>query len=462
MQLARTNLEVEFYVDMITNNGFIIKAEDKYSPTNIDALINSSKFMDCEYRCDCGAFIGQDIIGQVCPRCKSEITLHSLNFRYTGWIDLGKHKVITPVYYTMLKRVLGNNMLKFILGDYKSDLSVQYNENDTDFEINKKNKKSGRVSTNDINYIKKKIPKSKQHFQGIGHDEFYRRFEEVLLACAPKNDPEVEILLKEKNAVFTSKIPIYSTAYRPVSKTSETMFYPKINKWFSMICSIYCKLENMVLDIEIIQALNFIQNYFVEACEHLIKDEIAKKEGFVRSEIVGGPFEFSGRSVITLDISLNTDEVDLPLNMVITAYQYKITHMLATRYNMTLEQAYLFVNTNERNEIVLELLDEIMAEEQWIFILREPTNNLASIALCKIRNYKAGDDTISLPVEPLAGFNADFDGDALNVAFLGSSADGIKDEFEAFHYSCMFNYVTEKIVISLREWCDISLGIMSE
>lgn len=459
MQLARINLEVEYLVDMITHNGFLIKKEDKYAPTNIDALINSSNFMDCEYRCDCGAFIGQDIIGQICPKCGSEITLHSLNFQYTGWIDLGHHKIISPVYYIMLKRVLGNNMLKFILGDYKSDLSVQYNENDKDFLENKKNKKTGRVSVNDIAYIKKKIPKSKHQYQGIGHDEFYRRFEEILEVCGPKNNPELQILLDEKEAVFTSKIPIYSTAFRPVSKTSETMFYPKINKWFSMICSIYCKLEDMVLDVEVIQALNFIQNYLVEACEHLIKTEVSKKEGFVRSEIVGGTFSFSGRSVITFDNTLRADEVDLPYSMVVTAYQYKITHMLATRYNMTLEQAYLFVNTNERNEIVIKLLDEIIAEEQWIFILREPTNNLKSIALCKIRNYKMGDDTISLPPEPLPGFNADFDGDALNVAFLPKEC---VNDFIAFHLSCMTDYVHERITIDLMDWNDICAGIMSE
>ena len=137
MKLVRINEEVEFHTDMITHNGFIIQKDNPYAPTNIDHLINASQFTDSEYRCDCGAFIGQDIIGQKCPMCGSEITLHSLNFRYTGWVDLGEHKVITPIYYNILKRVLGNNMLKYILGDYKSDLSVQYNENDKDFEKNK-------------------------------------------------------------------------------------------------------------------------------------------------------------------------------------------------------------------------------------------------------------------------------------------------------------------------------------
>jgi DNA-directed RNA polymerase beta' subunit len=459
MQLQRINLEVEYLVDMITHNGMVIKNDDEYAPTNVDALINSSKFMDCEYRCDCGAFIGQDIIGQVCPLCKSEITLHSLNFQYTGWIDLGKHKIIAPVYYNILKRVLGNNMLKFILGDYKTDMSVQYNENDTEFETKKKNKKLGRIAVNDINYIKQKIPKSKHQYQGLGHDEFYRRFEEVLTACASKSNPEVKMLLDEKEAVFTSKIPVYSTAFRPVSKTSETMFYPKINKFFSKICSIYCVLNDMVLDIEIINALNHIQNELMAACEHLIDTELSKKTGLIRSEIVGGTFSFSGRSVITLDTSLKLDEVDIPFSMAITAFQYKITHMIATRYNMTLERAYHFINTYERDPIVLECLDEIMAEGYWIVILREPTNNIASIEKCKIRNYKFDDDTISLPHEVLPGFNADFDGDALNVFFLTHE---IEDAFEPFHYSCMGDYVNGKINIELLNWCDICIGIMSE
>ena len=459
MKLTRINLENEYLRDMAIHNGFLIKNDDKFAPTNVDALINSSKFMDCEYRCDCGAFIGQDIIGQTCPCCGSEIALHSLNFEYTGWINLGKHKIISPVYYNILKRVLGNNMLKFILGDYKSDLSVQYNENDKDFLENKKNKKSGRVSVNDINYIKKKIPKSKYQYQGLGHDVFYDRFEEVLPACAPKNNPDVQMLIDEKDAVFTSKIPIYSTAFRPVSKTSETMFYPKINKWFSMICAVYCQLDDMVLDVEVIQALNFIQNYLIEACEHLITAEISKKTGFVRSEIVGGTFSFSARGVITLDISLRADEIDIPYTMALTAFQFRITHMLATRYNMTLEQAYLFISNSDRDPIVLQLLDEIIAEGQWVFLIREPTINLASIEVCRIRRYKFDDDTISLPQEPLPGFNADFDGDQLNLCFLIDK--NIHKEFEPFHLSCMTNFITEKFTIELMNWSDVSLGLMS-
>lgn len=462
VRLERINLENEYLIDMITHNGFVInEEEDQFTPTNVDQLINSSKFMDVEYRCDCGAFIGQDIIGRVCPRCNSEITLRSLNFKYTGWVDISPHKVISPIYYSMLKRVLTPNMLNYILGNYKSDQSVQYNENDTNFAENKENRKTGRVAANDIKAIKKKVPKSKYIYEGLGHDVFYQRFEEVLTACA-KNTDELQTLLDEKDAVFTSKIPIYSTAFRPVSKTSETMFYPKINKWFSQIVAIQCKLRDMTLPIETIQALNFIQTYWIDATEHLIKNEVSKKDGFVRSEIVGGTFSFSGRAVITLDISLNVDEVDLPLPMCITAFQYKITHILSVRYNFTLEQAYLYVRDYKIHPEVVNILQEILDETQWIMILREPTNNYASIDVAKIRRFKVNDDTISLPPEPLPGLNADFDGDQLNLLFLGSEKDGIVQGFEPFHYSCMTNYVNEKVELDLMNWSDVCLGIMSE
>lgn len=460
--LERINLENEFLIDTITNNGFLInEEEDAYAPTNVDNLINSSKFMDVEYRCDCGAFIGQDIIGRTCPRCNTEIALRSLNFNYTGWVDIAPHKVITPSYHPMLKRVMTPNMLKYVLGDYKSDGTVQYNENDTDFVENRKNRKTGRVAQNDIAYIKKKVPKSKYIYEGLGHDAFYNRFEEVLTACG-KQSEEMKILLREKDAVFTSKIPIYSTAFRPVSRTSETMFYPKINKSLSQIVSIQCKLKDMVLPIETIQALNFIQNYWLEAVDHLIKNEVSKKEGFVRSEIVGGTFSFSGRGVITLDISLNIDEVDLPLPMLMIAFQYKIAHILSVRYNFTLEQAYLYSRDYKIHPEVVDILQEILDEEQWIMILREPTNNFASIEVCKVRRFKRNDDTISLPPEPLPGFNADFDGDQLNLLFLGSMKDGIVQHFMKFHYSCMTNYITERVSLPLMSWAEICLGIMTD
>ena len=47
IKLRRLNLEHEFLVDMITNNGFLIEKDSRYMSTNVDQMINSSKFMEC-------------------------------------------------------------------------------------------------------------------------------------------------------------------------------------------------------------------------------------------------------------------------------------------------------------------------------------------------------------------------------------------------------------------------------
>jgi len=462
MILERINMEHAYHADMILKNGFKIENEDAYSPVDPAALVNSSKFTDCEFRCDCGAFIGQDIIGQKCPLCGTEIMLHSLNFNYTGWVDLGVHKVITPSYYFLIKRIIGNNMLNFILGNYKSDNDVKYSENDTEFDARMSQKKRGRVATNDINAIIKKIPKNKHKYQGIGFENFRNNFEEIMTNCCPKQkQADLDILLREKDSVFTSRIPIYSTAFRPVNTTSESQFYPTINRWMTKICALQFQLKYMQLDLEIKSALNCIQNNWIEACEHLIDNEMGKKTGFIRSEIVGGPFHFSARGVITLDPLLNINEIAVPYSMLLGAYKYKVAHILSTRYGRTLEEACNFIDENERDEVVVRILDEIVDEGVWCLMLREPTNNLASIELVKVKRYKFedADETVSLTIEVLQGLNADFDGDQLDYVFLDKFG---YECFKPFMYSCMMNYVTGDVELSLREWFAVCAGRMTE
>lgn len=461
MKLQRYDYYNEYIKDVIQHNGFVIENEDEFAPIDIDMLVNSPKYMDSEFRCECGAFTGQDLIGQNCPLCKSEIVLRGLNFGYTGWLNLKDHYIISPPYYEMIRRVVGTNMLKFILGNYIEDKIINYT-GEEEPEEEKKTKKPGRKSEDKLEVIKKKIPKNKYCYQGLGHDEFRDRFEEIITACASKNNTEADILIKNKNAVFTNKIPIYSTAFRPMNMTSETKFYPRINKPFTSMTSIVQRLPNMILPEEKINALNDIQKYFLEAFTSEIDVNLSGKYGIIRAQVNGGTFSNSGRAVISLDISLNADEIDVPLSMLATVYQYKLAHMVVKRKIRgihRLEHAYLFVNNYEQNEEVRMLLDEILAENSWVFLLREPTNNHASIGLCRIRNYKINDDTISLPPEPLGGYNADFDGDALDSGFLPGE---LAEKFEDFHLSCMTDFVNERINIPLKEWCDVCLGIMSE
>ena len=63
MKLVKANLYNEYLTDIAEHNGFVIKSEDEFSPVSLDDLINNQKFNDNEYRCECGAFIGQELVG---------------------------------------------------------------------------------------------------------------------------------------------------------------------------------------------------------------------------------------------------------------------------------------------------------------------------------------------------------------------------------------------------------------
>jgi hypothetical protein len=147
--------------------------------------------------------------------------------------------------------------------------------------------------------------------------------------------------------------------------------------------------------------------------------------------------------------------------MLLGAYKYKVAHTLSVRYGWTLEESCRFIDENERDQRIVKILDEIVDAGVWCLMLREPTNNLASIALVKVKRYKFedADDTVSLTIEPLGGMNADFDGDQLDYVFLDQFG---YECFKPFMYSCMTNYVTGEFQLSLREWFAICAGRMSE
>lgn len=461
MKLVKANLYNEYLTDIAENNGFVIKSEDEFSPVSLDDLINNQKFNDNEYRCECGAFMGQDFVGQTCPVCGSEIALHSLNFQYTGWIDLGNHHVITPRYFNSVRHILGSSLVKFIMGDYKDDLSeMQYSDKD-DGLSEKRKRRQGRPTPNDLSVIIKKIPKTKHHLQGIGLDALYDNWFDIIDECVGnKESAGYKMLISEREAIFTSKIPVYPTAFRPVTKTAETMFYPIINKYLTKMLSIANKLDSMILEEEIIAGLNEIQANFFEAAEYLQQNNLSKKTGFIRSEIVGGPFNFSIRGVVIPDCTLRANEIDIPYTAMVNVLIYKIAAIYSKRHHKPLEQSYLIADQHKYDPRIVAIVDEIMhTKTQYAMMLREPVNNIRSVGLFKIRNYKMHDSTISIPTEILSGTNADFDGDELDVLYLD---DVSKKIFEEFNLVALYDYINNTIDFDNKEWIAISAGRITE
>jgi DNA-directed RNA polymerase beta' subunit len=238
------------------------------------------------------------------------------------------------------------------------------------------------------------------------------------------------------------------------------MFYPIINKYLTKMLSISNKLDSMILEEEIISGLNEIETNWVESAEFLQQNTLSKKTGFIRSEIVGGAFNFSIRGVVIPDVTLRADEIDIPYTSFVNVMIYKITGIYAKRYHKSLEQAYLMVSEHKYHPHVTAIVDELMSgEQQWSMMLREPVNNIKSVGTFKIRTVKMHDSTISIPLEILSGTNADFDGDELDVLKLEN---GSIEVFMEFHLVAMYDYLNNTIDFDNKEWVAISSGLITE
>ena len=105
----------------------------------------------------------------------------------------------------------------------------------------------------------------------------------------------IDLALKERLAVFTSAIPIYTTALRPQSVTSDTYYFTSIDKQINPLISLRDDLYNC-MDIEIPLVLNRIQTR-VNAIWDFNFDLLNSKEGLIRDQLLGGALNLTSRKI---------------------------------------------------------------------------------------------------------------------------------------------------------------------
>lgn len=72
----------------------------------------------------------------------------------------------------------------------------------------------------------------------------------------------------------------------------------------------------------------------------LIFDIINKKEGHIRSDILGGMISFSSRCVIIPDPTLRADEIRLNYTAMLELFKFEIISCLVTTMDITENEAY--------------------------------------------------------------------------------------------------------------------------
>lgn len=408
VRLIKLDWDKECEKDFITNKGFEIiepafKGKEEKSLYGIHSPLFATDWEDEDafserYSCKCREMKGRVYEGEICPICRTKVVFRDVDLKITGWIILHNHCVIQPIFYKMLKSIIGDKAFSEIIEPEKD-------------------------MTRDGQIVRKG---GKNQFKGIGLIEFRDRFDEIMDYYRDKKKNKRELIdevMREKEKVFTHCIPVYSSVLRPVSFKGETYFYNSIDRKYNAIFSLSRLLNNTSL-IALKKKKNKkfksdestilvnVQKKLMELWE-LIFEQINQKEGHIKEQILGGRINFSARNVIIPDPELRADEIRLGYLAFLELYKYEIiAHLVKINdisENEAFEQWYrATINYNPKIYKIMMYL--VKKRKPRVIINRNPTINYGSMLLMKvvdIKNEYKDDYTMSLPIQILRVLNAD-------------------------------------------------------
>lgn len=424
VSLERISWENQFMLDSMTGRGFIVDRyayQDKKLKIKHPRGIHSQRFgtdysddnaFTERYSCKCRHTTGKVFEGEECTVCKTIVKFVDVNVNATGWILLKEDKIIQPLYYRFLRRIV----------NYKGFTIIDLLKPNADID------KEGVI-------IHKEYDPNKP-FLGIGVEGLYNRYEEILdfFYRKKKNMRDlIDMIRGEKHYAFSSAIPVYSNTLRPTSFGGDSTFrYINAETIYNNIlkkASLLNKMREVKVEGAFQEERDFYQRQLtlyelqmkIQNIWDIVFSKIDAKSGHIRSEILGGRVNFSARNVIVPDSTLKADEIDVGYLTMLELFRYEIISSLVKMTNMTIGQASneWFQATLGFNARVYNIMIHIIEKSDTRCIMnRNPTINFGSLMVMKIRTVRPeynDNHTMSVPVFILRDLNADFDGDILNL-----------------------------------------------
>ena len=369
-----------------------------------------------KYSCECGRLQSKEFEGITCPVCKSRVKFIDSDVNKTGWMILDKYYVIQPGMYMLLTTAIGKKRLEEII-TYDREMDVNGHPKPLTKEELKNNP-----------------------FKAIGIIEFRERFEEVMYYFRRKNKKkasDVDFILDNKDNVFTSCIPVYSALLRVNNIRNELHYIEPVETIYNKILSAVNILNKNNDESDLIITTNQkgeSKSYHI--CEKLshcqkninelwlnVFEKLNSKSGMIKEDILAGRVNFSSRQVIILDASLRAYETKMGYKPFMELYKLQIIAHLAKIQNITHNEAYnqWFEGLLHFSPKIYEIMKYMITEkDRWCIVNRNPTNDHGSMLCLKIVDIIPELDyyALSLSTAILTGYNADFDGDILNVVEL--------------------------------------------
>jgi len=394
---------------------------------------NNNEEYNSRFSCACGKMIGSMYADgyTVCPECGTLITQNETDLKKFGWVVFHGYKILTPIYYEKLKKLLGTI-------DGKSYL---------DMIIKVRYKKFGEeYSPEEYDMVTKyNFP-----YVGKGMTWLSKHISDVLEWCKKKKGKRnagkiydlYEELYEDQYKMFCGAIPIYSSAMRsemPGEKDIKN-YRMKINTCFQAIIRCANDIKSTISQrpdvVSDSSGLNQTESEKIDILLEKIQENAASvfneeyqviegKKGIIQSKLIGGRHDFSGRSIIVPGARpLRAEEVEVPYLTFLKLFRFEIMNMYIKIYDTSVEDAnhVLEVASNVFDETVYKIMTILLEEHKGdhslsVIISRNPCINMGSHGAFNIAYIKPNidDKTVTLNTRVLTNMNADFDGDQINI-----------------------------------------------
>ena len=361
--------------------------------------------------CDCGAIVGEYNIGKYCQLCDTHVVAPlDSQIEPILWMRApnGVAPLLNPVVFLILNEKFKKSSFEII-----------------QYLINGNYRTVSKIPTIVDDMARVGIER--------GYNYFINNFDAIIqyLCDHPDfrkdNDNEkLKLFLKTyRNCIFSNYLPLPNKSLLVIEETSTgTYVDPIIVGAIDALQTIAGIDQNDILQNQRVKE-NRTAKTLIELAlfyDNFYRATFSGKPGVFRKHVFGTRSHFSFRAVISSITDVHTyDEIHIPWSVAVAVFRIHLFNRLhrmgykpndaiklinehSYRYHPLLDQLFNeFIHTSKEGGVVCALN-------------RNPSLHLASIQKVRITKVKTNvrDLTLGMSILIVTGFNADFDGDALN------------------------------------------------
>jgi len=267
----------------------------------------------------------------------------------------------------------------------------------------------------------------------MGLSDLWCRPEWMICSCLPVPPPSVRPSVKQDNSQrmdddLTHKLQDIVKTNNLLATKIKNNKIDEINNW------------TQVLQYHIATLIDNELSSGVKPSTHRsgrplksIRQRLKGKEGRIRNNLMGKRVDFSARSVITPDPNIELDELGVPIKIALNlTYPEIVNNINKVSLNKLLDRDIdkwpciksiikkdgikITINKNNNRDIILENGDTVnrtIMDGDYVLFNRQPSLHKMSMMAHRVKVMKGNTFRLNVSVTP--PYNADFDGDEMNM-----------------------------------------------